>query len=264
MNEGALQEVKTLFEKMPPQVIMKAFDDVDNTDLAIFLLMLDRTTAADVNQEESNEIQEILSHSAGDTLAKEHAKDALSVQAQQLFAQFPFERQLRIAEEIVATEMVDKQQAAQIWNDIVEKMKDALENTLFFGDGVANLTKLLEQVEIAEQNRLVAALGRTKPGLADTVSKQLLDFDDLAELPDEAILTLLQVLETNTLALALHNAPAAMQDRFFENMSEAQIDAVEAASAQLTFEEKQIGETARESVVNLVRKFAEKGLLKIQ
>ena len=100
--------------------------------------------------------------------------------------------------------------------------------------------------------------------MANTVSKQLLVFDNLAELPDEAILTLLQVLETNTLALALHNAPEVMQDRFFRNMSEAQADAVEAASEQLTFEEKRVGEAARESVVNLVRKFAAKGILKIQ
>ena len=264
MNEASLQEVTTLFEEMPPQVIMRAFDDVDNNDIAIFLLMLDTTTVADANREKSNEIQEILSHSAGDTLVKERAKDALSVQAQKLFAQFPFERQVRIAEEIIATEMVDRQQAEQIWNDLVAKMKGALENTLFFGNGAENLTKLLAHVEISEQNRLVDALARTKPALANTVSKQLLVFDNLAELPDEAILTLLQVLETNTLALALHNAPEVMQDRFFRNMSEAQADAVEAASEQLTFEEKRVGEAARESVVNLVRKFAAKGILKIQ
>lgn len=263
MNEASLQEVTTLFEEMPPQVIMRAFDDVDNNDIAIFLLMLD-TTAGDVNREKSNEIQEILSYSAGDTLAKERAKNTLSVQAQKLFAQFPFERQVRIAEEIIATEMVDRQQAEQIWNDLVAKMRGALENTLFFGNGAENLTKLLAHVEISEQNRLVDALARTKPALANTVSKQLLVFDNLAELPDEAILTLLQVLETNTLALALHNAPEVMQDRFFRNMSEAQVDAVEAASEQLTFEEKRVGEAARESVVNLVRKFAAKGILKIQ
>ncbi|RKU19541.1 hypothetical protein C6501_01285, partial [Candidatus Poribacteria bacterium] len=81
---------------------------------------------------------------------------------------------------------------------------------------------------------------------------------------DEAILTLLQVLEPNTLALALHEASSAIQDKFFENMSHEQAETLGEESAQLTFEQKQLSETARQSVVNLVRNFAAKGLLKIR
>jgi flagellar motor switch protein FliG len=120
------------------------------------------------------------------------------------------------------------------------------------------------QVDIEQQNQLMEVLQKSQPELANTVADCLFTFEDLLEVPDETIMTLLQVLETNTLALALHAAPAAIQDRFFENMSATQAENVEAESEQLTFEQKQLSETARQSVVGMVRNFAAKGLLKIR
>ena len=119
-------------------------------------------------------------------------------------------------------------------------------------------------MDIEPQNELMKALEKNQPELANTVADGLFTFEDLVEIPDEAIMTLLQVLETNTLALALHQASPAIQDRFFENMSAAQAETLEAESEQLTFEQKQLSETAQQSVVNLVRNFAAKGLLKIR
>ena len=99
--------------------------------------------------------------------------------------------------------------------------------------------------------------------MVDNVSERLFTFEDLGNLEDEAIKTILQVLDKPTLALALHNAPTAIHDRFFENMSASQAEAIEAETTRLTFEQTQIADTARHSVVSLVRNFAAKGLLKI-
>ena len=118
-------------------------------------------------------------------------------------------------------------------------------------------------MDVTEQNELLEALGEKQPGVVNSVSEQLLTFEDLGNLGDEAIKTILQVLDKPTLALALHNAPTAVHDRFFENMSASQAEAVEAETAQLTFEQTQIADTARHSVVSLVRNFAAKDLLKI-
>ena len=84
----------------------------------------------------------------------------------------------------------------------------------------------------------------------------MFNFEDLVGLESEAIKTILKVLDKQTLAIALHNAPPAIRDRFFEDMSASQAEAVETEAAQLTFEQTQIADTARQSVVNLVRNFA--------
>ena len=262
LNEASVQELTNLFEKTPLPVIMQAFEQVDDVDTAVFLLLLD-VAAGKVPSGSSDEIRKTLAQTE-DGKSKEQKEGTLTAYAQQIFAQFPMQRQIRIAEHLAETEMVDTGQAEEIWNDLVGNINSILQSTLFFGNGPKNLAKFLAKVDIKRQNQLMKALEKNQPELANTVADGLFTFEDLIDVPDEAIITLLQVLETNTLALALHEASPEIQDRFFENMSAAQAETVEAESEQLTFEQKQLSEIAQQSVVNLVRNFAAKGLLKIQ
>ncbi len=234
LEESALQELTNLLDEAHPQVVLAGFQRVDDDDAAVFLLMLKTASAP------------------------------LAVHAGKIFAQLPFEKQLSIAEKVTTTEIVESERAQQIWKEQVVKIKEALDQTTFLGEGAANLAKLLSHVDIAKQDQLLEVLAKKQPEVAESVSEQLLTFDELGNLGNEAIKTILQVLEKPTLALALYNAPQAIQDRFLENMSAAQAEAVEAETAQLTFEQTQLVETARQSVVSLVRNFAAKGLLKLQ
>ena len=238
LDEAALQELTDLLDETHPQVALAAFQSVDDNDAAVFLVMCTH-------------------------LKSESTGNALAGHAGKLFAQLPFDKQVSIAEKVTTTETVDSEHARQIWNAQIARIKEAIQKTAFLGEGTANLAKLVSYLDIAEQNALLEALGEKRPEVVDSVSEQLFTFEDLGNLEDEAIRTILQVLDKPTLALALHNAPTAIHDRFFENMSVAQAEAFEAEIAQLTFERTQIADTARHSVVNLVRNFAAKGLLKI-
>ena len=238
-DETAIQELTDLLDETQPQIALAAFEGVDDGDAALFFLLCT------------------------------HLKDGptgnvLVAHAGELFAQLPFDRQVRIAEKVTTTETVDSEQAKHIWNTQIARIKEAVQKTTFLGEGTANLAKLLSYMDVTAQNQLLVALGEKQPEMVDSVSEQLFAFEELGSLEDEAIRTILQVLEPATLALALHNAPPTVHDRFFENMSASQAEAIEEETAQLTFQQTQIADTARESVVNLVRNFAAKGLLKIR
>lgn len=238
VDAAALQELVDVLDETHPQVALAAFQSIDDNDAAVFLVMCTH-------------------------LKSESTGNALAAHAGKLFAQLPFDKQVRIAEKVTMTETVDSEHAKQIWNEQITRIKEAIEKTTFLGEGTTNLAKLLSYLDITEQNDLLEALGEKRPGVVESVSEQLFTFEDLEDLEDEAIRTILQVLHKPTLALALHNAPTAIHDRFFENMSASEAEAIEAETAQLTFEQTQIADTARHSVVNLVRNFAAKGLLKI-
>lgn len=239
LDEAALKELTVLLDETHPQVVLAALESIDISDTAVFFVMC--------------------AHLKSDLVG-----DALAVHAGKLFAQLPFEKKVSIAEKITLTEVVDAERAAQVWHEHIAKIKETLEKTTFLGEGTANLAKLLSYVDVAEQNQLLEALAAKNPELVSNVSEQLFTFQDLDRLESEAIKTVLKVLDTQTLAVALHNAPSAVHDRFFENMSALQAEAIETESAALTFEQTQIADTARQSVVNLVRNFAAKGLLKIE
>ena len=238
LDKVALQELTDLLDETHPQVALAAFQDVDDTDAAVFFVMCTHPK-------------------------NESTGNALATHAGELFAQLPFDKQVRIAEKVTTTETVASEHAMQIWKEQIERIKTAIQETTFLGEGTANLAKLLSHMDVTRQNVLLEALGEKQPEVVESVSEQLFTFEDLGNLEDDAIRTILQVLDKPTLALALHNAPAAIHDRFFENMSASQAEAIEAETAQLTFQQTQIADTARQSVVNLVRNFAAKDLLKI-
>ena len=236
--DQAAQELTDLLDETHPQVALAAFQDVDDTDAAVFFVMCTH-------------------------LKTESTGNALATHAGKIFAQLPFDKQVSIAEKVTQTETVASENARQIWNEQIERIKAAIQETTFLGEGTANLAKLVSYLDVTAQNALLEALGEKQPEVVESVSEQLFTFEDLGNLENEAIRTILQVLDKPTLALALHNASTAVHDRFFENMSASQADAIAAETAQLTFEQTQIADTARHSVVNLVRNFAAKGLLKI-
>ncbi len=238
LDEAALQALTVLLDETHPQVVLAAFQGIDDSDAALFFVMCGQ----------------LKDESAGSTLASHTGE---------IFAMLPFNKQISIAEKVTTTEIVDAERATQVWDELVAKIKETLQKTTFLGAGTANLARLLSHMDIADQNQLLEALGQRRPEVADSVSEKLFTFEDLSNLGDEAIKTILQVLDKPTLALALHNAPSAVHDRFFENMSASQAEAVESEIAELTFEQTQIADTARQSVVSLVRNFAAKGLLQI-
>ena len=238
LDEDALQALTVLLDETPAQVVLAAFRNVDDNDAALFFVMC----------------TQLKNESIGNDLAAHVGK---------VFAMLPFDKQVRIAEQVTTTEIVDADRATQIWDEQIAKIKEALQQTTFLGEGTANLAKLLSYMDIAGQNRLLERLAERQPEVVESVSEKLFTFEDLSNLENEAIKTILQVLDKPTLALALHNAPPVIHDRFLENMSASQAEAVEAEIAQLTFEQTQIADTARQSVVSLVRNFAAKGLLKV-
>lgn len=239
LDESALQALVDLLDATHPNVASAAFRDVDAADAAVFFVLATR-------------------------LKGNPTADALAKHAGTLFAALPFETQVSIAEKVATLETVESEAAMQIWNDQIARIQAAIQKTTFLGEGPDNLATLLGFMELTEQDAVLAALGERQPTLVQSVSEQLFAFEDLENLEDTGITTILQVLDTPTLALALHDAPESVKDRFFENMSASQAEAVTAETEQLTFEQTQIAETARRSVVTLVRNFAAKGLLKIR
>ena len=262
LDDNAIQELKNLMNRTPLPVVMKAFENVEDEDIAVFLLLLD-VTSTDLSMNNSDEIRKKLA-AIDEKENSPQEEDTLTVLAQKIFAQFTLKRQVQIAEVITTTEMIETDRAEQIWKDLTGKMKAILNSTLFFGNAAKNLAKLLTKVDIEQQNLLMDALQKNQPDLVDTVADQLFKFDDLAEMPDESIRTLIEVLETNTLALALYEAPTDIQDRFYENMTTEKAENVEAETEILTHDQTQLSATARQSVVSLIRNFAGKGLIKIR
>lgn len=208
-------------------------NDEDDADLTIFLLML------------------------------EHASQTLAKHASQILASLPPAKQTTVAEHIATTEIVESGRVQELYTCLTDQITTAAKDATVFGDGALNLVKLMSQMKIEDQNRLLESLAEKQPALVNEIQERIFTFKDVANLNDSAVRTILQVMDASTIALALHDVLPAIRSKFLSNLSAESVAAVEAETSQLPFEQTQIADTARQSIVSLVRNFAAKGMITI-
>ena len=88
LNETSLQELTELIEKTPLPVIIKAFEQVEDADIAVFLLLLDVATSKTTSGS-SDEIHRTLARTGND-FSNRRSEETFTAHAQKIFAQFPY------------------------------------------------------------------------------------------------------------------------------------------------------------------------------
>jgi flagellar motor switch protein FliG len=86
--------------------------------------------------------------------------------------------------------------------------------------GLEKIAAIVNALDPASGQSLLAALGEKDRGLADAVEELLFQFSDLTSLPDKSLVEVLKSVPTETLKLALRTAPELVSQALFRNLSE--------------------------------------------
>ena len=248
LDELSRRRLISLFQDHDFPIVVRALSEQKVTDLAIFLLVLTRTKTSIPTLSETEET----------------SNDLLLVdRAAQILANLPADQQTGVAQEIVAIDMLPTEQIKETVDQIVNHVIAFAESTVVFGAGTENLAKLLSKMDASQQGQLVESLRVTNPELATGLNREIMPFSSLSMLDDETIRTLVNYLDVNTIAVAIHNLPQEIQDRFLNVMEGDMATEIEAKMDSLGFAETQIASTAQQSILDLVYRLAAKGILQI-
>lgn len=244
----SLRRLISLFQDHDFPIVVRALSEQKIADLAIFLLVLTRIETSIPTLSETEET----------------GSDLLLVdRAAQILANLPVDQQTDIAQEIAAIDMLPTEQIKETVDQIVNHVTAFAESTVVFGAGTENLAKLLSKMDASQQGQLVESLRVTNPELATGLNREIMPFSSLSMLDDETIRTLVNYLDVNTIAVAIHNLPQEIQDRFLNVMEGGMATEIEAKMDSLGFAETQIASTAQQSILDLVYRLAAKGILQI-
>lgn len=248
LDELSRRRLISLFQDHDFPIVVRALREQEVADLAIFLLVLTRTKTNIPTLSETEET----------------SNDLLLVdRAAQILANLPTDQQTSVAQEIAAIDMLPTEQIKETVDQIVNHVTAFAESTVVFGAGTENLAKLLSKMDASQQGQLVESLRVTNPELATGLNREIMPFSSLSMLDDETIRTLVNYLDVNTIAVAIHNLPQEIQDRFLNVMEGDMGTEIEAKMDSLGFAETQISSTAQQSILDLVYRLAAKGILQI-
>lgn len=131
-------------------------------------------------------------------------------------------------------------------------------------DNISIIAEIFNNFSKDEGGILMGALKEKDSEVAEKISKNMLSFDDLLLLKEDAIISITQKIENNTLVMALSGATKAIREIFLKTMSQrvARMIADEIESGS-RFSKKDITE-AQNNILKLVKEMINDGSITLE
>lgn len=202
---------KVLFSSMPEEQAQQIYEEI--------LRQLHPSTFQKLSSLEPKVIVNFLINEHPQTIAVilAHLEPEL---AAQILEQLPEKLQSDVMLRIANLEKISP--------DIVAEIDRVLEEELFAVEmsdatkvgGAEKVAEILNSVERSLEDSLMETIEDASEELAEEIRKLMFKFEDLLEVDDSAIVSILKEISTDELKLALKAASDELKEKFFSNMSE--------------------------------------------
>lgn len=86
--------------------------------------------------------------------------------------------------------------------------------------GIRSAAEILNQMKSTTESEILQAIDEQKQGLADEIRQWMFVFEDLVQVDDRSIMSILREVDSDTLKLALRTVSEDLKEKIFKNMSE--------------------------------------------
>ncbi|NNM01570.1 MAG: flagellar motor switch protein FliG [Gammaproteobacteria bacterium] len=186
-----------------------------------------------------------------------------SDQSAAVLAEFPAEARAEILMRIATLDGVQPQAMMEL-NEILEKQlrggSNAKSSTI---GGVKAAADILNYIDRGIEATVMEEMSEADAELADTITDLMFVFDDLVNIDDRAMQTLLRDVSTDQLVIALKGTDEAVQEKVYANMSQRAADMLRddlEAKGPVKLSEV---ETAQKEVLAIARRLADEGQLSL-
>lgn len=164
---------------------------------------------------------------------------------------------------VAALESVQPQ-ALQELNDILEKQFSGSGGTQTTSmGGVKVVANIMNNLDSAIEGELMDAIKEIDEALGEEIEDLMFVFDNLADLDDKDLQTLLREVKPETLTLALKGAEGRVQEKIFKNMSKRAAELLrDDLEAQGPVRVSEV-ETSQKEILGVARRLAEDGTINL-
>ncbi len=151
--------------------------------------------------------------------------------------------------------------ATMLQNRLSDLSRDAMSMT---GGGVSAAASILNHVERGAEREILKHIEGKDSELAESIRDEMFVFDDIIQLEDVAVQTVLRAVVTRELALSLKTASSDLVEKLKRNMTERQLADLEEEGNSLGAQLLSKIEEAQSGVVKVVRELIDQGAIPIR
>lgn len=131
-------------------------------------------------------------------------------------------------------------------------------------EGVATIVGILSSADQATEKQILNDLEERDPDIAEQIRNEMFVFDDVVQLDDQTLQTVLRSVVLKNVALALKGKPSHVVEKFTRNISERAAEELLEDMTSLGPQRLSVVEAAEASIVKLVRSLADAGTITLE
>ncbi len=182
-----------------------------------------------------------------------------SDQAAQVLAFFPDRDQANVLQRIATLDGIQPAALTEL-NDILEKQfsGSSASQTTMVG-GLKTAADILNFVDGTAEAAIMEKIKESEPDLGQSIEDLMFVFDNLIDVDDRGIQTLMREIQTDQLQLALKGADEALKEKFLTNMSQRAAEMMRDDLEAMGPVRVSDVETAQKGILSAARALSDKG-----
>lgn len=215
------------------------------------LQWLDAKTVADlIRQEHPQIIATILTY-----LDPEQAAEVLMI--------LPEERRVDLVLRMSSIESVTPEALEQVGKTIEEQLEGKKSKSTAPIGGVKSVADMINYLDSTIESAVLEGIKEANAELCEQITEKMFVFENISDMDDRSVQTLLRDVQTDVLLIALKGADEAVKNKIFTNMSKRAADLLkDDLEAQAPVKVSEV-ETAQKEILSTARKLAESGELSL-
>lgn len=125
--------------------------------------------------------------------------------------------------------------------------------------GSSGVAKIMNSLGKPRGERLIKAIRKADKPIADAIEEGMFVFEDLLDLDNKALGTVMRSVDSSSLVFALKGAPKELVDRIFASMSQRAAQSIQDEMAEKTMVKRAEVDEAQKAVIAIARQLADAG-----
>lgn len=184
-------------------------------------------------------------------------------QAGLLLTKLPAELRGDVAERIAVMEQTPPEVIRKVEAVLEKKMSNVINQEVQKAGGPKVLVDLLNRVDRQTERLILDSLSDSNPEMADTVKNMMFVFEDITQLDDKAIQSILKEVDVKELATALKGVSQEVQEKIFGNMSDRAMNMLKEDMEFMGPVKLRTVEEAQQKIVATIRRLEDSGEISI-
>jgi len=186
-----------------------------------------------------------------------------TTQAATIISKLPPDLRGEVAERIAAMDQTPPEVIRNVERVLEKKVSNVINTEMSKAGGPKALVDLLGRVDRQTERLILDSLTENNPELADEVKNMMFVFEDIVQLDDRAVQSILKEIDTKDLATALKGVKMEVQEKIYRNMSERAVNMLKEDMEFMGPVKMRTVEEGQQKIVAAIRRLEESGEIEI-